>query len=66
MCYMVLVVVGGGLAGQYLLQRQVWRWLALFVPLSLGMCFAQRQVFPASSHIEWPWDAAAEPVGAGL
>ncbi|HKM46459.1 MAG TPA: hypothetical protein VJX69_02670 [Terriglobales bacterium] len=55
LCYMVLVVVGGGLAGQYLLQRQVWRWLALFVPLSLGMCFAQRQVFPASSHIEWPW-----------
>ena len=55
LCYMVLVVVGGGLLGQYLLQRQVWRWLALFVPLSLGMCFAQRQVFPASAHIEWPW-----------
>ena len=28
-----------------------WR---LFVPLSLGMYFAQRQVFPASAHIEWP------------
>ncbi len=55
LCYMVLVVVGGGLVGKYLLQRQVWRWLALFVPLSLGMCFAQRQVFPASAHIEWPW-----------
>ncbi len=54
-CYMVLVVVGGGLVGQYLLQRQVWRWLTLFVPLSLGMCFAQRQVFPASAHVEWPW-----------
>jgi hypothetical protein len=55
LCYMVLVVAGGGLLGQYLLQRQVWRWLALFVPLSLGMYFAQRQVFPASQHIEWPW-----------
>jgi len=57
LCYMVLVVVGGGLLGQYFLQRQsnFWRWLALFVPLSLGMCFAQRQVFPASAHIEWPW-----------
>jgi hypothetical protein len=55
LCYMVLVVVGGGLLGQYALQRQVWRWLALFVPLSLGMYFAQRQVFPASQHIEWPW-----------
>lgn len=55
LCYMVLVVAGGGLLGKYLLQRRVWRWLALFVPLSLGMCFVQRQVFPASSHIEWPW-----------
>jgi hypothetical protein len=55
LCYMVLVVAGGGLLGQYLLQRQVWRWLALFIPLSLGMYFAQRQVFPASQHIEWPW-----------
>ncbi len=55
LCYMVLVVVGGGLVGRYLLQRQVWRWLVLFVPLSLGMFFAQRQVFPASQHIEWPW-----------
>ena len=54
-CYMVLVVVGGGLAGQFLLQRKLWRWLALFVPISLGMFFAQRQVFPASQHIEWPW-----------
>ena len=33
----------------------VWRWLALFVPLSLGMYFAQRAVFPATNHIEWPW-----------
>jgi hypothetical protein len=55
LCYMVLVVAGGGLMGQYILQRHVWRWLALFVPLSLGMYFAQRQVFPASQHIEWPW-----------
>lgn len=55
LCYMVLVVVGGGLLGRHLLQGQVWRWVALFVPLSLGMFFAQRQIFPASAHIEWPW-----------
>jgi hypothetical protein len=55
LCYMVLVIAGGGLLGRYVLQRHVWRWLALFVPLSLGMYFAQRQVFPASQHIEWPW-----------
>jgi hypothetical protein len=55
LCYMVLVVAGGGLLGRYVLQRHVWRWLALFVPLSLGMYFVQRQVFPTSQHIEWPW-----------
>jgi len=54
LCYMVLAVASGGLLGQYVLQRHVWRWLALFVPLGLGMYFAQLLVFPASDHIEWP------------
>jgi hypothetical protein len=54
LCYMILVVIGGGLLGKYLLQGHVWRWVALLVPLGLGMFLAQRQVFPASSHIEWP------------
>jgi hypothetical protein len=61
LCYMVLVVAGGGLLGRYVLQRQVWRWLALFIPLSLGMFFAQREVFPASAHIEWPWAQPRNP-----
>jgi hypothetical protein len=55
LCYMVLVVAGGGLLGMFVLQHRLWRWLVLFVPLSFGMYFAQRQVFPASQHIEWPW-----------
>ncbi len=55
LCYMGLVVAGGGLLGQYVLQCHVWRWVALFLPLSLGMYYAQRQVFPTSQHIEWPW-----------
>jgi len=54
-CYMLLVVVGGGFLGQRVLRGSIWRWLALFIPLSLGMYFAQRQLFIASSHIEWPW-----------
>jgi len=53
--YVLLIVVGGGFLGEYLLQQRIWRWAALFVPLSLGMFYAQRQVFPASLHIEWPW-----------
>jgi hypothetical protein len=55
LCYMVLVVAGGGLIGQYVLRRQAWRWFVLFLPLSLGMYFAQRQVFSSSQHVEWPW-----------
>jgi len=54
LCYMVLVVAGGGLLGQFVLKNKAWRWMALFLPLSLGMYYAQRQVFPASEHIEWP------------
>ena len=55
LCYMVLIVAGGGLLGQFALKRQVWRWITLLVPLSLGMHIAQHQVFSASQHIEWPW-----------
>ena len=54
LCYMVLVVAGGGLLGKFVLKNKAWRWMALFLPLSLGMHYAQRQVFPASQHIEWP------------
>src|SRR5260370_18900040 len=61
LCYMVLVVAGGGLLGQYMLQRQLWRWLVLFVPLSLGMYFAQRPVFPANAKIEGPGTQPAHP-----
>ncbi len=55
LAYMLLIVIGGGLLSQHVLQARAWRWFALFVPLSLGMYLAQRQLFPASAHIEWPW-----------
>jgi hypothetical protein len=54
-CYMLLVVVGGGFLGQRVLRGSIWRWLGLFIPISLVMYFGQRQLFIASSHIEWPW-----------
>jgi hypothetical protein len=52
--YTFLIVIGGGLLGSYVLKRHVWRWVLLFLPLCAGMWFAQRQLFPVSSHIEWP------------
>ena len=59
--YMLLIVIGGGLLGEKILQGRIWRWLALFVPLALGMYFAQRQLFPASAHIEWPCAKTRNP-----
>ena len=58
---MLLIVIGGGLLGQHVLRARLWRWLVLFVPLSLGMYLAQRELFPASAHIEWPWAQPRNP-----
>jgi hypothetical protein len=55
--YIVMLVVGGGLLGEFVLRRRVWRWALLFLPLSTGMAFAQYQLFPSSPHLEWPWAA---------
>lgn len=52
--YILLALFAGGLLGQYVLKDRGWRWLALFAPLCAGMFLAQRVLFPASSHIEWP------------
>jgi hypothetical protein len=55
--YMLMFLIMGGLLGEFVLKNRVWRWLALFVPLGLGMFVAQRALFPASAHIEWPGSA---------
>ena len=52
--YVLMVLFGGGLLGQYILKDRIWRWLVLFVPLSAGMFLAQRALFRADAHIEWP------------
>jgi len=61
--YIAMFVVMGGFAAEYLLQNRVWRWLALFVPLSAGMLAAQLALFPASAHVEWPGVAPRNPWG---
>lgn len=52
--YMFLFVCVGGFLGEYVLKDRAWRWLVLFVPLGIGMFVAQRSLFSASAHIEWP------------
>ncbi len=57
--YILMFVFAGGLLAQFVLKDRIWRWLVLFVPLCAGMAIAQRQLFPATPHIEWP--GAASP-----
>lgn len=53
--YMLLFVFSGGLLAEWVLRDKIWRWLVLFVPLCFGMWYAQRQLFPATPHLEVPW-----------
>ncbi len=52
--YVFLFICIGAFLGEYVLKNRVWRWLVLFVPLSVGMFAAQRVLFSSSGHIEWP------------
>lgn len=52
--YLFLFLLGGGFIGKHVLAGKAWRWAALFGPLSIGMLFAQRQLYPASQHLELP------------
>ncbi len=56
--YIMMFLFGGCLLGEYLLKNRAWRWTALFLPLCGGMFMAQRTLFPASAHIEWPGSRA--------
>jgi len=52
--YMLMFLMMGGLLGEFMLKNRVWRWLGLLVPMGAGMFVAQRALFPASNHVEWP------------
>ena len=56
--YVVFFLLLGGLLGEYVLRRSLWRWLALFVPLAISMWLLQRSVYPASAHLEWSESAS--------
>ncbi len=52
--YLLFFLLAGGLIGSYIIDRKIYRWLLLFIPLSAGMFYAQRQMYPASRHLEFP------------
>lgn len=59
--YLLFFLIAGGLCGVYLLDRRVYRWLLLFMPLSAGMYCAQFQMYSASPHLELPFVSAGSP-----
>jgi len=52
--YLLMFLLAGGLIGQYMLGRHAYRWLLVFLPLSAGMFYAQRQMYPSTAHLELP------------
>ncbi len=64
--YLLFFLIVGGLLGRYVLQRSFYRWLLLFIPLAAGMFYAQRQMYPASEHLEMPWTAPSQSLAASL
>jgi len=52
--YLLLVLLAGGVLGQYVLKRNPWRWILLFLPLSCAMFYAQWQMYPETPHVELP------------
>jgi hypothetical protein len=52
--YVFLFLLGGIRLGEHVLKDRLWRWALLFLPLGAGMFLAQRSLFPASAHLEWP------------
>lgn len=53
--YILFFLIFGGLVGEYLLRRHVYRWALLFVPLSAGMLYAQLRMYSDSPHLELPF-----------
>jgi hypothetical protein len=59
--YILLILFGGGLLAEFVVQRKTKRWLLLFLPLCAGMFYAQQALFPATPHVEWPGAATKNP-----
>jgi Domain of unknown function (DUF6798) len=59
--YIVMFLLVGGLIGEYLLREKIWRWLLLFIPVSIGMYAVDRNEYPRSHHLELPGRATVNP-----
>ena len=59
--YLLLLIFTGVFLGEYVLKTHWVRWVALFLPICIGMFLAQRALFPQSAHIELPGIRSKNP-----
>lgn len=52
--YVVMILAVGAELVERILRRRAGRWITAFAVLAAVMMFAERQTFPASTHIELP------------
>ena len=55
--YALMILAIGATLGDLVLRRSVSRWVAMFLLLGTTMFYVQRQTFPNSAHLEFPWNA---------
>lgn len=55
--YLIMIIAVGSALGELVLKRQRLRWAAMFALLGSIMFFVQRETFPHSNHLEFPWSS---------
>ncbi len=64
--YIVMFIMIGGLLGEFILRDRLWRWLVLFVPLSVGMFSGATRSFPRQCAHRMARRCPEKPLGASL
>jgi len=59
--FIALFILLGGMLAESVLKSHLWRWVVVLTPICLGMFLVQRQLFPATEHLELPGRALTNP-----
>jgi hypothetical protein len=59
--YILMFLLLGGLAGEYLPRSRFWILPVCLLVVSAGMFGLERTTYPDSPHIEWPWAKPRNP-----
>jgi len=59
--FIMLFVLLGGVLAESVLKSHLWRWVVALAPICVVMFIVQRQLFPATEHLELPGRAPGNP-----